>query len=38
MINPKDIELFNTEENKKNIDPNMLEEFRNNKGDDEDDE
>lgn len=36
MINPTDIEDINTEEGKKKFDPNMIEEFENGKGDDED--
>lgn len=36
MINPTDIEKMNTKEGRKEFDPNMLAEFENGKGDDED--
>lgn len=34
MINPKDIEMINAEDN--NLDPEFIKEFENGKGDDED--
>lgn len=36
MINPKDLELLNTEEGKKELDPNFVDEFDGGKEDDED--
>lgn len=36
MINPKDVELLDTEEGKKELDPDFVNEFANGKGDDED--
>lgn len=36
MINPKDIELLDTEEGRKQLDPEFVEEFSPGKGDDED--
>lgn len=36
MINPKDIELLDTEEGKKELNPEFVEEFGPGKGDDED--
>ena len=35
MINPSDIELMETDEGKKQFDPEFLKEFENGKGDDE---
>lgn len=37
MINPSDIDKLNSEEGKKEFDPNMIKEFENGKGEDEDD-
>lgn len=36
MINPKDIELLDTEEGRAELDPLFVAEFANGKGDDED--
>lgn len=36
MFNPTDIELLDTEEGKKKLDPNFVNEFENNKGEDDD--
>lgn len=37
MINPKDIELLDSEEGKLQLDPDFVAEFENGKGDDEED-
>lgn len=37
MINPKDVELLDTEEGRAQLDPDFVEEFANGKGGDEDD-
>lgn len=36
MINPKDVELLDTEEGRKELEPEFIEEFSGGKGDDED--
>lgn len=36
MLNPKDLELLDSEEGCKELDPAFVEEFSNGKGDDED--
>lgn len=36
MINPKDIELLDSEEGRKELDPEFVAEITNGKGDDED--
>ena len=37
MINPKDLEKLNTEEGRKELNPDFVAEFINGKGDDEED-
>ena len=38
MMNPKDVDLLDTEEGRKNLPPEFVQEMTNNKGDDEEEE